>query len=286
VPSFRATCAVAALAATSLATGAGSATAGSGGSSSTGGVVFFETPTVAKVACLRRCAPSRRVQAGSTVRIAGRSLSKVTEAVFLGGAGSGDDVEARALPRSARRVDVRVPRTASSGPITLHAASADSAPSAPVDILPPLPPEALASKSHVFPVRGAHDYGGAGADFGSGRAGHSHQGHDVFASCGTPLVAARGGRVQMRDYHAAAGNYVVIDGEGTAMDYVYMHLESRSPFRKGDVVRTGQRIGSVGDSGNARGCHLHFELWTAPGYYEGGRPIDPLRALEAWDSWS
>ena len=46
---------------------------------------------------------------------------------------------------------------------------------------------------NMFPVRGRHNYGGSNADFGSGRAGHSHQGQDVFARCGTPLVAARGG---------------------------------------------------------------------------------------------
>jgi murein DD-endopeptidase MepM/ murein hydrolase activator NlpD len=139
---------------------------------------------------------------------------------------------------------------------------------------------------NLFPVRGRHDYGGAGAGFGSGRAGHSHQGHDVFAECGTPMVAARGGRVKFKQYHAAAGNYVVIDAAGSDVDYVYMHLAEPSPFSPGDRVYTGQRIGSVGDTGNARGCHLHFELWSAPGWYDGGRPFDPLPSLEAWDSWS
>jgi murein DD-endopeptidase MepM/ murein hydrolase activator NlpD len=139
---------------------------------------------------------------------------------------------------------------------------------------------------HIFPVRGKHDYGGAGARFGTGRAGHSHQGHDVFAECGTPMVAARGGRVKFEQYHAAAGNYLVIDGAGTDVDYAYMHLAEPSPFQPGDRVYTGQRIGSVGDSGNARGCHLHFELWSGPGWYDGGEPFDPLPSLEAWDSWS
>jgi murein DD-endopeptidase MepM/ murein hydrolase activator NlpD len=139
---------------------------------------------------------------------------------------------------------------------------------------------------NMFPVRGGHDFGGAGADFGSGRAGHSHQGQDVFATCGTPLVAARGGTVKFKQYHAAAGNYVVIDGAGTDVDYAYMHLAEPTPFRAGDRVFTGQRIGSVGDSGNARGCHLHFELWGAPGWYDGGKPFDPLPSLQAWDSWS
>jgi murein DD-endopeptidase MepM/ murein hydrolase activator NlpD len=139
---------------------------------------------------------------------------------------------------------------------------------------------------NMFPIRGAHDYGGAGSRFGSGRAGHSHQGQDVFANCGTPLVAARGGRVQFKQYHAAAGHYVVIDAAGTSVDYVYMHLDEPTPFRAGDRIYTGQRLGSVGDSGNARGCHLHFELWNGPGWYDGGRPFDPLASLQAWDGWS
>jgi murein DD-endopeptidase MepM/ murein hydrolase activator NlpD len=256
------------------------------GSISAGGYAYVETPTIAKLACVRGCASHRRLQGGSTVRISGRSLSGVVEVTFHGGASATDDVKAAARPRGSKSVELRVPATATAGPLSLRTASAVSPPTAPIDILPPLPPEILTSQSHVFPVRGAHDYGGAGALFGTGRAGHSHQGHDVFAACGVPLVAARGGTVQVRGYHAAAGNYLVIDGEGTETDYAYMHLEQRSPFRKGDAVATGQRIGSVGDSGNARGCHLHLELWSGPGWYEGGRPIDPLRALKAWDSWS
>jgi murein DD-endopeptidase MepM/ murein hydrolase activator NlpD len=139
---------------------------------------------------------------------------------------------------------------------------------------------------HIFPVRGGSHFGGPGARFGSRRAGHSHQGQDVFAACGTPLVAARGGRVKFKQYHAAAGHYLVIDGSGTSVDYVYMHLAEPSPFKSGDRVYTGQRIGSVGDTGNARGCHLHYEMWTSPGWYEGGSPVDPLPSLRAWDAWS
>jgi murein DD-endopeptidase MepM/ murein hydrolase activator NlpD len=139
---------------------------------------------------------------------------------------------------------------------------------------------------HIFPVRGAHDFGGKGAQFGAGRAGHIHQGQDVMAKCGTRMVAARGGRVQFKQYHAAAGNYLVIDGDGTDADYVYMHLDQPSAFSTGDRIYTGQTIGAVGDTGNARGCHLHFELWGAPGWYDGGDPFDPLPSLQAWDSWS
>jgi murein DD-endopeptidase MepM/ murein hydrolase activator NlpD len=251
-----------------------------------GGAMFVEIPEITKVKCVSRCATSRRVQGGSTIRIAGRSLSKVTEATFHGTTGRADDVEARVTTLGARRAQARVPRKAVSGPVTVRTAEAVDSPPAPLVILPPLPPEVLASKSHVFPVQGPHDYGGAGSRFGAGRAGHSHQGQDVFARCGTPLVAARGGTIQFEESHPAGGHYVVIDGDGTGVDYAYMHLVEPSPFDVGDTVRTGQRIGSIGDSGNAHGCHLHFELWSAPGWYQGGRPFDPLRALKAWDSRS
>ena len=114
---------------------------------------------------------------------------------------------------------------------------------------------------HIFPVRGRHNYGQGGARFGAGRGGRSHQGHDIMAKCGTRMVAARGGKVKAKGYQSAAGNYLVITGSRTGQDYAYMHLTEPSPFDRGDRVLTGQRIGTVGDTGNARGCHLHFELW-------------------------
>lgn len=281
MPTRRATYVLTALLAV-LAAAPATAAAGPA-STSTGGVTFVETPKIAKVACVKSCASRKRLQGGSTVRISGRSLGQVTTAVFLGTAGRRDNRRAKVTALNGRRVRAQVPPSAVSGPIALVTSrSVLSPPSAAVAILPPLPADVLTTDDHVFPVAGKHDFGGSGADFGSGRAGHSHQGHDVFAACGTPLVAARGGRVQARAYHAAAGHYVVIDGDGTDTDYVYMHLVGRSPFARGDTVATGQRIGSVGDSGNARGCHLHFELWAGPGYYEGGRPFDPLPALKAW----
>ena len=139
---------------------------------------------------------------------------------------------------------------------------------------------------YAFPILGAHDFGGAGGRFGAGRAGHTHEGQDVMAKCGTPLVAARGGRVQYSGYQSAAGNYVVIDGKGTGYDMGYMHLLEPSPLQEGMTVRTGEPIGVVGETGDATACHLHFEIWTAPGWYEGGSPIDPLPYLKQWDDYS
>jgi murein DD-endopeptidase MepM/ murein hydrolase activator NlpD len=133
---------------------------------------------------------------------------------------------------------------------------------------------------HTFPILGPHGYGEFAASFGGGRG---HQGQDVFAACGTPMVAARGGVVKFKQYHSRAGYYLVIDGERTGVDYAYMHLQSAALVNKGDRVRTGQVIGYVGDTGDASGCHLHFEMWKAPGWYSGGSPFDPLPDLMAWD---
>jgi murein DD-endopeptidase MepM/ murein hydrolase activator NlpD len=139
---------------------------------------------------------------------------------------------------------------------------------------------------YAFPVLGSHDFGGAGGRFGAARAGHTHQGQDTMAACGTPLVAARGGTVQYSGYEGNAGNYVVIDGKGSSLDFMYAHLAQPSPLQTGDQVRTGQPIGVVGETGDATACHLHFEIWTAPGWYEGGSPVDPLPYLEKWDRYS
>jgi murein DD-endopeptidase MepM/ murein hydrolase activator NlpD len=132
-----------------------------------------------------------------------------------------------------------------------------------------------------FPLDGRHSYGDG---FGAGR---DHEGQDVFARCGAPIHAARGGRVQVNDVHPAAGNYLVIDGKGTQLDFMYAHLVRPSPLSEGARVRTGQVIANVGQSGNASGCHLHFELWSAPGWYEGGHALPSVgRLLKTWDSWS
>ncbi len=139
-------------------------------------------------------------------------------------------------------------------------------------------------RPYAYPLDGRHDYGiGGNGRFGTVRAGHMHQGQDVFAACDTPVRAARGGTVQFEEFQSAAGNYVVIDGDGTAQDTAYMHLRDPALPAEGEHVGTGQVIGYVGDTGDATECHLHFEIWDAPGWYEGGQPIDPLPFLKRWD---
>jgi murein DD-endopeptidase MepM/ murein hydrolase activator NlpD len=123
------------------------------------------------------------------------------------------------------------------------------------------------------PLPGRHDLGRSETNaFGGGRG---HQGHDMFAPCGSRIVAAQGGTVRFAGYHSAAGHYLVIRGSGTGEDYVYMHLRDAPAFSKGDRVKTRQRIGSVGSTGRASGCHLHFELWSKAGLVQRRKRLRP-----------
>jgi murein DD-endopeptidase MepM/ murein hydrolase activator NlpD len=133
---------------------------------------------------------------------------------------------------------------------------------------------------HRFPLAARHDFGDG---FGAGRG---HQGIDIFAKCGKKIRAARGGRVQVRASHSSAGKYLVIDGHGTGQDYAYMHMRGAGRPAEGSRVRTGEVIGRNSDTGNASGCHLHFEIWSSPGWYEGGRAIRPDKRVRRWDGWS
>jgi len=145
----------------------------------------------------------------------------------------------------------------------------------------------MASGQFVFPVAGPHNFGGPGSAFGAPRAGHTHQGQDIMAACGTPLVAAQGGTVKANKYQAsAAGYYLVIHGAVNGEDYVYAHMIAPSTALVGTPLAAGQQIGLVGKTGDATGCHLHFEMWTVPGWYSGGHPYDPLPSLLAWDAYS
>jgi murein DD-endopeptidase MepM/ murein hydrolase activator NlpD len=136
---------------------------------------------------------------------------------------------------------------------------------------------------HRFPLAGAFDWGGKDARFGARRKGHRHQGQDLAAAEGTPIVAPRAGTVEAVEYQAGgAGHYAVLDGDGEDADYVFMHMRSGSVVvRAGQHVRTGQRIGEVGSTGEASGPHLHFEVWVG-GWYAGGKPVDPLPLLQSW----
>jgi murein DD-endopeptidase MepM/ murein hydrolase activator NlpD len=135
--------------------------------------------------------------------------------------------------------------------------------------------------NHHFPLPSRHSYGDG---FGAGRG---HQGVDIFAPCGKKIRAARGGKVKTRAYQGSAGYYLVIAGRNTGRDYVYMHLQKKGRAKLGSRVRTGEVIGHNGETGNASGCHLHFEIWSKPGWYSGGSPQRNVkRVVQRWDTWS
>jgi murein DD-endopeptidase MepM/ murein hydrolase activator NlpD len=142
-------------------------------------------------------------------------------------------------------------------------------------------------RGHVFPLRGVFSYGGADARFGAKRDGHTHEGQDLLAAEGIPVVAPRAGTVTYVEFQkGGAGWYVVLDGDGEDLDYAFMHLQEGSiPVHQGEHVDQGQRLGSVGHTGDAQGDHLHFEIWQGA-WYDGGHAIDPLPYLQQWQQWS
>jgi murein DD-endopeptidase MepM/ murein hydrolase activator NlpD len=134
----------------------------------------------------------------------------------------------------------------------------------------------------VFPIPGAHTYG---QGFGAARGTRGHMGQDIMAACGEPLVSISWARVIYIGKHRAAGNYMVLRFKKLKQDYAYMHMSGPPLVRIKQKIAPGQLVGYVGASGNARGCHLHFELWVGR-WYRGGRAVNPLPALQYWDSYS
>jgi len=129
----------------------------------------------------------------------------------------------------------------------------------------------------TFPVDGAHQYGDGFGDRGG------HKGQDVMADCGTPLRAVKAVTVRKVATEAAAGRYIVLHDSASGEDYVYMHM-STAAVSVGDSVSAGGNVGEVGQTGDATACHLHFEEWTAPGWYAGGHAKDPLSLLRSLDA--
>ncbi|MBI4897727.1 MAG: M23 family metallopeptidase [Actinobacteria bacterium] len=142
---------------------------------------------------------------------------------------------------------------------------------------------AFSYSDHRFPLTGSFSWGGADSRFGAGRPGHIHQGQDLAAAEGSPVVAPYGGTISWVRYQAdGAGWYVVLDALD-GRDYVFMHLQAGSiEVKPGDAVPTGKLLARVGNTGSSNGAHLHFEAWTDGPWQFGGKPIDPRDLLENW----
>lgn len=85
-----------------------------------------------------------------------------------------------------------------------------------------------------------------------------HEGLDFSAEIGTPVVVAADGVVLSAAYHPEYGNLIDVD-HGDGLTSRYAHL-SRLDVQAGALVKRGDRIGAVGNTGRSTGAHLHFEV--------------------------
>jgi murein DD-endopeptidase MepM/ murein hydrolase activator NlpD len=90
------------------------------------------------------------------------------------------------------------------------------------------------------------------------RWGRPHQGVDLAAPVGSPVVAAETGKVVYSGWKSGYGNFIAID-HGHGMKTHYAHC-SRLLVRQGQAVKKGAVIAKVGSTGNSTGPHLHFEV--------------------------
>lgn len=91
---------------------------------------------------------------------------------------------------------------------------------------------------------------------------HGHNGIDIAASYGTPILAAAGGTVTLvrggDGWNGGYGNYVVITHK-KGVQTLYAHMSSLN-VRQGQTVSKGQQVGGMGSTGRSTGVHLHFEV--------------------------
>jgi peptidase M23-like protein len=213
-----------------------------------------------------------------------------------------------------RTVSVRWPRGASLGPgryhVSLTARDSHSAPllrrahssgvatllvTAPVEPQPAPPPPTippaglptpaqLAAAGAVFPVAGTHNFGGPENRFGAPHNGYTHQGQDVLAGEGTPIVAPLAGVIYSTNYQASGAGYYVVEHTGTGFDFFFAHCMAGSLAVAAEAsVSAGQQLCRAGQTGDATAPHVHIEIWVAGWRTSAGYPIDPLPYLQAWD---
>jgi lipoprotein NlpD len=107
--------------------------------------------------------------------------------------------------------------------------------------------------------------------FGSEGLREHHEGIDIDGVKGQVVRAAAAGRVVWAGSERGYGNLVIID-HGEGLSTLYAHA-SRLLVGPDEAVESGEPVAEVGDTGNARGAHLHFEV------HRNGQPIDPLPML-------
>ncbi|HET9739619.1 MAG TPA: M23 family metallopeptidase, partial [Solirubrobacteraceae bacterium] len=134
----------------------------------------------------------------------------------------------------------------------------------------------LLSSRFVFPVGGRATIGGP---FGAYRQIGAHQGNDLFADFGTPVVAVADGTIENVGSLPISGNRLWVYADG-GDQFFYAHMASFAPAAvNGRHVEKGTILGYVGNTGDAEPTppHLHFEI-----HPNGGDAIDPNPFLVAW----
>ena len=147
----------------------------------------------------------------------------------------------------------------------------------------PTPAQTVADGA-VFPVVGAHNFGGPENRFGAPRDGYTHQGQDVLTAEGTPVVVPLAGTILTTSYQAGGAGYYAVEHTGVGFDFMFAHCEAGSlAVSTGESVAAGQSLCKAGQTGDATAPHLDFEMWVGGWQAPGGYPIDPLVYLEAWE---
>jgi murein DD-endopeptidase MepM/ murein hydrolase activator NlpD len=181
-------------------------------------------------------------------------------------------------------------RAHSSGVANLTVSAAPPAPSGPVEPPPPAAPPAgvptpaqTLAAGAVFPVAGTHSFGGPENRFGAPRGAHVHQGQDVLTAEGTPVLAPLPGTISSTSYQAGGAGYYLVEHTQIGFDLMFAHCQVGSfAVAEGQAVAAGAGLCGAGQTGDATGPHLHFEMWVGGWQAPGGQPIDPLPYLEAW----
>ena len=243
-------------------------------------------PQVRTVDCARNCAHSGvrssssrvRAHAGTVLKLTGRQLQTVQKVVFVGRAGTADDVMVTPKRTGRSSVVVVVPATASSGAVLVTTRDGlSSKPGPRVQVHrhapppPPPTPDGPSSEGLVWPVRGSI----TGA-FGEDRGSHYHSGLDIAAPGGTPIKAAAAGTVLNQGWLGGYGNYTCI--AHVTITTCYAHQSKfAAGLGTGANVAKGQVIGYVGNTGNSFGDHLHFEV--RKGLLASSTTVDPTKYL-------
>jgi hypothetical protein len=124
----------------------------------------------------------------------------------------------------------------------------------------------------ITPTRGAGTSAYGRRRYVNGKWWGQHNGADVKAPSGAPVLATNSGRVVLSaNLPALRGNCIVVD-HGCNVFSIYMHLSKRN-VSEGQQVGKGQRIGDVGATGFVTGAHLHWEVRV------GVEPVDPNRVV-------